>query len=48
LDSLSINCNETKLLKQVEELKEKSKDNDFIIKRKLEEKDELINKLKKK
>ena len=45
---LSINSTEKELVKQVEELHERSKDNEFIISRRLEEKDNQIEFLMKK
>jgi hypothetical protein len=42
VDSLTINSDKVVLQKQVAELKEKSKDNEYIIKAKLQEKDEQI------
>jgi integrase len=42
VDSLTINTDRVVLQKQVAELKEKSKDNEYIIKAKLQEKDEQI------
>lgn len=48
VDLLTINGNEQKLSKQVEELKGKSKDSEYIIKGKLEEKDKQIEALTKK
>jgi len=48
IEYLSINGNETKLTKEIEELKEKSRETDYIIKGKLEEKDEQIQALEKK
>ena len=42
---LSINSTEKELVKQVEELHERSKDNEFIISRRLEEKDKQIGEL---
>ncbi len=42
---LSINGNETKLTKEIEELKENSRENEYIIKGKLEEKDKQIKEL---
>jgi len=47
VDLLTINNNQKILEKQITELKEKSKDNDYIIKAKLQEKDEQIEELKK-
>ena len=46
VDLLTINRNEQKLAKQVEELKEKSKDSEYIIKGKLEEKDRQLEQFK--
>ena len=43
---LSIHSNKIVLQNQVEELKEKSKDNEYVVKAKLQEKDEEINKIK--
>jgi hypothetical protein len=43
---LTINNDKSKLEKQVEELKEKSKDNEYILKEKLQERDNDINELK--
>jgi hypothetical protein len=48
VEYLSINGNEMKLTKEVEELREKSKENEYIIKGKLEEKDKQIEILMKK
>jgi hypothetical protein len=48
VDLLTINGNEQKLSKQVEELKGKSKDSEYIIKGRLEEKDKQIEFLMKK
>lgn len=48
VDLLTINGNEQKLSKQVKELKGKSKDSEYIIKGKLEEKDKQIEALTKK
>ena len=42
---LSINNTEKELVRQVEELHERSKDNEFIISRRLEEKDKQIGEL---
>jgi hypothetical protein len=42
IDVLTINGDKIVLQKQVTELKEKTKDNDYIIKAKLQEKDEQI------
>ena len=42
---LSINNTEKELVRQVEELHERSKDNEFIISRRLEEKDKQIDEL---
>jgi len=44
---LSINGDETKLTKEIEELREKSKENEYIIRGKLEEKDKQIEELMK-
>jgi hypothetical protein len=41
-DALTIQKDETILQEQVEDLKEKSKDNEYIVKSKLQEKDEQI------
>ena len=46
IDYLSINGNGTKLTKEIEELKEKSIENEYIIKGKLEERDKIIESLK--
>ena len=46
VDLLTINGNEQKLSRQVEELKNKSRDSDYIIKGKLEEKDIQIKLMK--
>ena len=46
VDSLTINTDKVVLQKQVAELKEKSKDNEYIIKAKLQEKDEQIKTMK--
>lgn len=43
---LTINNDKSKLEKQVEELKEKSKDNEYILKEKLQERDNDIAELK--
>ncbi len=43
VDSLTISNDKTKLTKQVAELKQKSKDSEYIIRGKLQEKDEQIN-----
>ena len=48
VDALDIHKNETILQEQVEDLKEKSKDNEYIVKAKLQEKDEQIQNLIKK
>jgi len=48
IEYLSINGNETKLTKEINYLKEKSKENEYIIKGKLEEKDKQIKELMKK
>ena len=45
VDLLTISGNEQKLSKQVEELKEKGKDSEYIIKGRLEEKDKQIEQL---
>jgi vacuolar-type H+-ATPase subunit I/STV1 len=42
IDLLTIDNDKSKLEKQVKELKEKSKDNDYLIKAKLQQKDEQI------
>jgi hypothetical protein len=42
IDLLTIDSDKSKLEKQVKELKEKSKDNDYLIKAKLQQKDEQI------
>ena len=42
VDSLTVNSDNTVLEKQVVELKEKTKDNEYIIKAKLQEKEEQI------
>jgi hypothetical protein len=47
VDLLTINNNPKVLEKQIIELKENSKDNEYIIKSKLQEKDEQIQELKK-
>jgi hypothetical protein len=47
IEHLSINGNETRLTKEIEELKEKSKENEYIIRGKIEEKDEQIKELRK-
>lgn len=47
VDILTIYSNEQKLVKQVEELKGKSKDTEYIIKGKLEERDKQIEQLMK-
>ncbi|MGE5862432.1 MAG: hypothetical protein ACM31H_01560 [Nitrososphaerales archaeon] len=47
IDLLTINNNQKILEKQITELKEKSQDNEYIIKAKLHEKDEQIKELKK-
>ena len=46
LDLLTINGEKLLLQKQVIELKEKAKDNDYIIKRKLQGKDDEMNNIK--
>ena len=46
VDLLTIHNDKSKLEKQVKELKEKSKDNEYIIKAKLQEKDEQIKTMK--
>lgn len=48
IDYLSIGGNETKLTKEIEGLKEKSRENEYIIRGKLEEKDKEIKELMKK
>jgi hypothetical protein len=48
IDALTIHRDETILQEQVEDLKEKSKDNEFVVKAKLQEKDEQIQTLMKK
>jgi hypothetical protein len=48
IEYLSINGNETKLTKEIEELKEKSKENEYVIRGKLEERDKQIQVLIKK
>jgi hypothetical protein len=48
INVLAINNNQKVLEKQITELKEKSNDNEYIIKGKLQEKDEQINQLIKK
>ena len=47
VDLLTINNNQKILEKQISELKENSKDNEYIIKAKLQEKEEQIKELKK-
>ena len=47
VDSLTITNNQKVLEKQIIELKESSKDNEYIIRAKLQEKDEQIKELKK-
>ena len=47
VDLLTINGNEKKLSKQIQELKEKSRDNEYIIKGRLEEKDKQLEYLTK-
>jgi hypothetical protein len=42
IDLLTIDSDKSKLEKQVKGLKEKSKDNDYLIKAKLQQKDEQI------
>jgi hypothetical protein len=42
VDALTINDDEIVLQKQVEQLKEKSKDNEYIVKAKLQEKDDQL------
>ena len=46
VDLLTIDSDKQKLLKQVEELKGKNKDDEFIIKGKMQEKDEQIEELR--
>ena len=46
VDLLTIHSDKQKLLKQVEELKEKDRDNEYIISGKLREKDQQIEQLK--
>jgi predicted kinase len=46
VDSLTINADKVVLQKQVAELKEKSKNNEYIIKAKLQEKEEQIKTMK--
>ncbi|MGB6629579.1 MAG: hypothetical protein WBE61_15740 [Nitrososphaeraceae archaeon] len=46
VDLLTIHNDKSKLEKQVKELKEKSKDSEYIIKAKLQEKDEQIKTMK--
>jgi hypothetical protein len=48
VDFLTIHDSEMKLTKEVKELREKSKDNEYIIKGKLHEKDKQILKLERK
>jgi integrase len=48
IEYLSINGNETKLTKEIEELREKSKENEYVITGKLHEKDKQILKLERK
>lgn len=48
VDLLSIHSDKSKLEKQIKELKEKTKDNDYIIKAQLQEKDDQIQTLMKK
>jgi len=48
IDLLTVDNNKTRLEKQIKELKEKSKDNDYLIRSKLEEKDNQIQTLIKK
>ena len=48
IDALTIQKDETVLQEQVEDLKEKSKDNEYVVKAKLQEKDEQIQILMKK
>ena len=45
IELLSIQGNEKKLMKQLQELHDRSKDNDYVIKGKLEEKDKQIEEL---
>lgn len=42
IDALTIQKNETILQEQVEDLKEKSRDNEYVVNAKLQEKDEQI------
>jgi hypothetical protein len=48
IDALTIQKDETKLQEQVKDLKEKSIDNDYVVKARLQEKDEQIQTLMKK
>jgi hypothetical protein len=48
VDLLTINGGKLALQKQVTELKEKTKDNEYIIKAKLQEKDEAIQSMREK
>jgi hypothetical protein len=48
VDLLTIHGDKLVLLKQVTELKEKTKDNEYVIKAKLQEKDEAIQSMKEK
>ena len=48
IDALTIQKDETVLKEQVENLKEKSKDNEYVVAAKLQEKDEQIQTLMKK
>lgn len=48
IEHLTINGNETKLNKEIEKLKEKSTENEYIIKGKLDERDKQIKVLMKK
>ena len=48
IDALTIQKDETILKEQVENLKEKSKDNEYVVKARLQEKDEQIQTLMKK
>jgi hypothetical protein len=47
IDLLTINNNQKILEKQIDELKEKSQDNEYVVKAKLHEKDEQIKELEK-
>jgi hypothetical protein len=46
IDALTIQKNETILQEQVEDLKEKSRDNEYVVNAKLQEKDEQIQWIK--